>query len=146
MQPAVASRYTTSRINVPMVPLHRNVSNGNAPKTTASTSPISATVPVTTTAATTGVALAPVRPSGCPGTRSRLIANNSRDDPTTQARQQPKAEMLAPRVIRLPTQDPMYDVPSSPSAPWPLPEATNAATPLSSIPNPIVSIAVTTVK
>ena len=76
---------------MPIVPLHRNVSNGSAPKNTAQTSAITATVAATATAAAAGVALAPVRPRAWPGARSRTIANSSREAPTTQARQQAKA-------------------------------------------------------
>ena len=92
---------------MPIVPLHKNVSNGLAPNATAQMTAMTATTAAMTPAAAAGVALAPVRARGLPGARSRLMAKSSREAPTTQARQQPNAETAAPSVTMSPTQAPM---------------------------------------
>ena len=69
---------------------------------------IAAIRPTTTQAARAGVPWldTPARPRG-PSLMSRLMANSSRDAPTRQARQHPKALIAAPRLTRVPTQDAM---------------------------------------
>ena len=126
-----------------MVPLHKKVSNGSAPKNTAQISAMTTMTVAMVTAAAAGVSLAPVLARRCSGAASRATANNSRDAPTTQARQHPKALMLAPSVTRSPTQLPMYDVPRSPISAG---DAMKFLMPWASVPNAIISMAVTTVK
>ena len=71
------------------------------------------------------------------------MAKSSREAPTTQARQHPKALTAAPWVTMSPTQGPMYAVPRSPISAG---DAMNALTPSSVGVKAIISIAVTTVK
>ena len=61
----------------------------------------------TTTEATVGVSLRPVRLRAEPGLASRATAYRSRDAPTTHARQQAKALTAAPRVTVSPTHEAM---------------------------------------
>ncbi|SSC25332.1 Hypothetical protein KLENKIAIHU_3956, partial [Klenkia terrae] len=132
---------------VPIVPDQKKVSSACAPKNSALTSTISAMTTVEARAARAGTPsrLTAARPrSDRPsGAVSRAKANTSREAPTTQARQQPKALIAAPRVMMSPIQEPMYAVPMSPSSEG---EAVNAATPASSVPKAIISTAVTTTK
>src|SRR5262244_1458095 len=99
---------------------------------------------VTTPVAATGV---PYRECAAPVPRSpkesRDIAYTIRAAATVLARQQPNADTVVPAVITLPTQEPTYDDPRSPSSEGDDPKA---AMPLSDVPNPIISTAVTTTK
>src|SRR3954468_19759327 len=119
-------------MRVPIVPLHRNVSNGFAPKNTAQITAISAIRQVIITAAGAGVSLRPVLARAWVGARSRTSANSIREAPTHHARQPANAPPLAPSVIRFPTHGPMYDVPRSPIS---ADEPTNLAIPALSVPN-----------
>src|SRR5215470_19956214 len=74
---------------------------------------------------------------------SRDIAYAIRAAPTVLARQQPNADTVVPAVITLPTHDPTYEDPRSPSSDG---EWAKAARPLSVVPKPITSAAVTTTK
>ena len=76
-------------------------------------------------------------------TPSRESANSRRAQPTRQASAQPNALTAVPSVMIVPTHDPTNFVPSSPSSED---EAPNAATPCASVPNPIISTAVTKMK
>lgn len=76
-------------------------------------------------------------------TSSRESANSSRAGLTAQASAQAKALIAAPIVMRCPTHEATSSEPRSPSRED---DAVNAATPASSVPNPITSTAVTNTK
>ena len=115
---------------MPIVPDHRKTLNASPPPAIAMTSMITAVTTSTRMAATPGVParVVPASPvGGVPSRRmSRAKANASREAPTMQARQQPKALIAAPIVIRSPTQPAMYSRPRSPSSD---PDAMNFCTP-----------------
>ena len=86
------------------MPLQRNVSNGlRTERHRADQGDDGDHRGETAAAAARGVVAAGSR-EGEPGPASRLIANSSRDAPTTHARQQPNALTAAPRVTVSPTQ------------------------------------------
>ncbi len=87
-----------------MVPPQTKVSSGTAEKATMHRPRMTAMVALITTAARAGVPRPEIRPRPPLPKPSLLIANSSRAEPTVQARQQPKALIVAPRVTRLPTQ------------------------------------------
>src|SRR5579859_7675991 len=104
---------------------------------------ISADMAVMTTVALTGVPQRELAPTPRAPPASRDSAYISRAAPTVEARQQPNALTVVPRVITSPTQWPTYEAPRSPSSDG---EATKFLTPAVLVPNPILSSAVTTVK
>jgi hypothetical protein len=88
------------------VPPHTKVSSGLPENSTMAAPMISAMSPATTLPAPAGVPAFESRPSPRWPKPSRFSANSSRAPPTVQARQQPNALTIAPRVIVSPTQDP----------------------------------------
>ena len=103
--PAVASRYATSRIRVPMTPDQMNTSNGFEVNRIRLPMMMIAAAPQIVPSARTGV---PVRECTTPRPwapkPSRLSAYRTRVAPTTQARMQANAETAVPSVMTSPIQ------------------------------------------